>query len=93
MTEKAKAPFSAWSDITTDHINAKEPMAMREFFQKIKNYAFGISLVLQMMYEICECKVSSGQVEGYAIILAIVFGNYMLDNSRKIVHLLSLSSD
>ena len=54
LTEDAKSSFSAWSDITTDHINAEEPMAMREFFQKIKNYVFRISLILQILYEVCE---------------------------------------
>ena len=93
LTEDAKSSFFAWSDITTDHINAEEQMAMREFFQKIKNYVFRISLILQILYEVCEDKGSTGQVEGRAMILATVFGNYMLDNARKTLDLLSFSSD
>ena len=68
-------------------------MAMREFFQKIKNYVFRISLILQILFEVCEDKGSTGQVEGRAMILATVFGNYMLDNARKTLDLLSFSSD
>ncbi len=93
LSDEAWEAYIVWSDMKTDHMNGSEVIIMREFFQKIKNYVFRISLVLQILYEVCENRNSIGQIQGRMMILATVMGNYLLENARRTVSLLSFSSE
>ncbi len=93
LSDEAWEAYIVWSDMKTDQMNGSEVIIMREFFQKIKNYVFRISLVLHILYEVCEDRNSTGQIEGRMMILATVMGNYLLENARRTVSLLSFSSE
>lgn len=93
LSEDAKAAYSAWSDMTTDLMNTSEPMIMREFFQKIKYYVYRIALILQILDEVCNELPSDNIVHSKSMILAGLMGNYMLDNARQTLELLSLYAD
>lgn len=93
LSDGARAAFSTWSDTTTDLMNASEPMIMREFFQKIKYYVYRIALILQVLDEACSNLPSDKIVHSKSMILAGLMGNYMLDNARQTLELLSLYED
>lgn len=93
LSDDAKAAFSAWSDRTTDEVNEEEDKTICEFFQKIKSYVYRFALVLQILEEIIARKCSDRVVHSRAMIFATMIGDYLMDNARRVIELLGLTSD
>ncbi len=93
LSDDAKAAFSAWSDRNTDAVNAEPDKTICEFFQKIKSYVYRFALVLQILEEIIARKCSDRVVHSRAMIFAAMIGDYLMDNARRVIELLGLTSD
>ena len=93
LSEGAKSAFSTWSDRNTDAVNEEVDKTICEFFQKIKSYVYRFALILQILEEVVAHKGSDQIVHSNAMIYATVLGDYLMDNSRRVIELLDLSGD
>jgi hypothetical protein len=91
LSEEAKSIYSLWSKTTTDLVNTVEPHEMRGFFQKIKSYVYRIALILQVTKEAVEGCASKLKIDEETMVMATVYGNFMLSSARKTIDLLDTS--
>ena len=87
LSDEAKSMYSLWSRDTTDRVNTVEPHAMRGFFQKIKTYVYRVALILQVAKEAVSGMPSKLMIEAETMVLATVYGNFMLKSARKTIDL------
>ena len=87
LSEEAKEIYSVWSKTNTDLINTVEPHEMRGFFQKIKSYVYRVALILQVTKEAIEKTPSKLKIEEETMIMATVYGDFLLKSARKTIDL------
>ena len=92
LSDEAKGIYSIWSKATTDRVNMVEPHEMRGFFQKIKSYVYRVALILQIAKEAVDRSYSKLKIEEHTMILATIYGNFMLQCARKTIELFDESS-
>lgn len=90
LSEDAVTTYSSWSDNLTDKINRTEPVEMREFFAKLKDYVFRLALIFELLHrEYGTLPKGTTEVSGHAMVYSTLYADYIYENYRRVIELLS----
>ena len=92
LSDEAAEEYKRWSDSTTDRMNSEEPLAMREFFAKMKYYIYRFALVLQVLFNCSAEEEKTGMVGPRAMQAAASLSDYFLFMAKKTVESLGSMS-
>lgn len=89
LSEDAANAYDSWSHELTDKVNDEEPVELREFFAKLKDYVFRFSLIIELIRRhYGNLPNGTTYISGDAMIYSGFLADYIFNNYKRVLSIL-----